>query len=143
LHTLPVRRQLRLEPSAGFLYPLVKITANVGQPLRPTLIEPVAPFEPDGETNIIQLENAQVPRRLRQQAVENLEKLLASLGFAVESDQERLGRPATLGSPGSVENGLINGRTQRIARCQHVLGGHIRLARTVLEGTDLLNALPP
>ncbi len=134
-------RQLGLEATPELLDTLIQITTDVGQALRTALIEPIAPFESDGQTHIVQLQECHIALRLRQQPVQDLEELLSPLGLAVESDQQRLRRPATLGSPGRVENGLIDHGTQGIACRQHVLGRYIRLAHAILEPADLLNTL--
>src|SRR6185437_812640 len=102
----PVRCQLLRGRRALRADAPVEVFLDVGQLGAAAGIDQVAPAEAQRETDVHQLDQVEVAREIRAQALQDLEELRAAVGLAVESHQQGLLRPAALLAPWRIEHRL-------------------------------------
>src|SRR5262245_14757642 len=115
----------------------IEVALHVGKTRVAALDHLILPGEPECQTEVLQLHQIDMSRRVLTDAIEHLEELLAAPRFAMERDEQRLLRPVALSAPRRREHGFIQARAQHVSRRARDFAGHARRACPLLEPTNL------
>jgi hypothetical protein len=137
----PTHRQRGLRSAAVIANLAVERLLYVRQLRLALFCHPVLATEADGEAEILQLHQLDVPGGIRRHPFQHVEELLATPSLPVQCDQQRLLCPLALRTPRRCEHGFVECGGQRISRPQHHVRFHAGRARTILEPANLVQHL--
>ena len=109
----------------------------------PSLLHLVLAGEAEGQTEILQLHEIDVARRILRDPVQHLEELLSAPRLSMQRHQQRMLRPFALIAPGRRQDRLVEAGAQRIPRGEDDLVRHAGRARLLLESANLLEGVTP